>query len=119
MAQKIQFFVGFHISGLLQNRGVASTSYVLRVRVTSPENLLKLPTARKREVQTPGPRFGRTHSYTVRDVDHSDTRLQQMGRGRFRDTARKKPITVLVITLMLVAGLSGHVIRAETLWVSL
>ncbi len=29
---------GFHISGLLQNRGVASTSYVLRVRVTSTEH---------------------------------------------------------------------------------
>ncbi len=31
-------FVGFYISGLLQNRGVASTSYVLCVRVTSTEH---------------------------------------------------------------------------------
>ncbi len=31
-------FVGFHNSGQLQNRGVASTSYVLRVRVESTEH---------------------------------------------------------------------------------
>ncbi len=31
-------FIGFHISGLLQNRGVASTSYVPRVRVTPTEH---------------------------------------------------------------------------------
>ncbi len=36
--ESIVSFVGFHISGLLQNRGVASTSYMLRVRVTSSEH---------------------------------------------------------------------------------
>ncbi len=34
----MQHFVGFHISGLLQSRRVASTSYVLRVRVASAEH---------------------------------------------------------------------------------
>ncbi len=41
--KSIVSFVGFHISGLFQNRGVASTSYVLRVRVTSAENFAETP----------------------------------------------------------------------------
>ncbi len=38
MAVSIVSFVGFPVSGLLQNRGVESTNYMPRVRVTSTEH---------------------------------------------------------------------------------